>query len=177
MTTLLAPITQRSPTVTPEVTTTLAPHQTLSPIVVGPLLVNPCHVTGLSGSSKRWAPSVTKQPLANMQWSPIVTRSTAATITPMFRNVPGADLDPRLVRRGQPHLRLEQRALPHHQPALAQRLEHVALDRPAGERAPACHLAVDGQAIPRQRVALVPAPLLQPQLGPGAVHGVSFAEA
>ena len=88
MTTLLAPITQRSPTVTPDVTTTLAPHQTLSPIRVGPLLVKPCQVTGVSGSSKRWAPSVTKQPLANMQLSPIDTSSTAATITPMFRNVP-----------------------------------------------------------------------------------------
>ncbi len=67
MTTLLAPTTHRSPMVTPEVTTTFAPHQTLSPIRVGPLLVNPCQVTGLSGSSKRCAPSVTKQPLANMQ--------------------------------------------------------------------------------------------------------------
>ena len=38
VTTELAPITQRSPIVTPLVTTTLAPHQTLSPIRVGPLL-------------------------------------------------------------------------------------------------------------------------------------------
>ena len=67
MTTLLAPITQRSPIATPLVTTTLAPHQTLSPMRVGPLLVNPCQVTGRSGSSKRWLASVTKQPLANMQ--------------------------------------------------------------------------------------------------------------
>jgi hypothetical protein len=52
------------------------------------LLVKPCQVTGLSGSSKRWAPSVTKQPLANMQWSPMLTSSTAATMQPMFRNVP-----------------------------------------------------------------------------------------
>ena len=37
MTTLFAPITQRSPIVTPVVTTTLAPHHTLSPIRVGPL--------------------------------------------------------------------------------------------------------------------------------------------
>ena len=37
VTTLLAPITQRSPMVTPLVTTTLAPHQTLSPTRVGPL--------------------------------------------------------------------------------------------------------------------------------------------
>ncbi len=46
VTTLFAPITQRSPTVTPLVTTTLAPHQTLSPTRVGPLLVKPCHVIG-----------------------------------------------------------------------------------------------------------------------------------
>ena len=52
---------------------------------VGPLLVKPCHGTGGSGSSKRCAPSVMKQPLANMQWSPISTSSTEATITPMFR--------------------------------------------------------------------------------------------
>ena len=37
VTTEFAPITQRSPTVTPLVMTTFAPHQTLSPIRVGPL--------------------------------------------------------------------------------------------------------------------------------------------
>ena len=68
--------------------TTFAPHQTLSPTRVGPLLSNPCQGTGLSRSSKRWLASVTKQPLANMQWSPISTSSWAATITPMFRNEP-----------------------------------------------------------------------------------------
>ena len=47
VTTELAPITQRSPTVTPLVITTLAPHHTLSPIRVGPLVVKPCHGTGL----------------------------------------------------------------------------------------------------------------------------------
>ena len=89
MTTLFAPTTHRSPIVTPEVTTTLAPHQTSSPIRVGPLLVKPCHVTGLSGSSKRWAPSVTKQPLANMQWSPMLDQLHARRpCRPMFRNVP-----------------------------------------------------------------------------------------
>ena len=46
VTTEFAPITQRSPIVTPLVMTTWAPHQTLSPIRVGPLLVNPCHGTG-----------------------------------------------------------------------------------------------------------------------------------
>ena len=67
VTTLLAPSTLRSPTVTPPVTTTFAPHHTLSPILVGPLVVKPCQGTGLSGSSKRWLPSVMKHPLANMQ--------------------------------------------------------------------------------------------------------------
>ncbi len=37
VTTLLAPITQRSPMLTPLVTTTLTPSQQLSPILVGPL--------------------------------------------------------------------------------------------------------------------------------------------
>ena len=49
VTTLLAPITQRSPIVTPLVTTTFAPHQTLSPMVVGPLEVKPCQVIGCVG--------------------------------------------------------------------------------------------------------------------------------
>jgi hypothetical protein len=88
VTTELAPITLRSPTLTPLVTTTLAPHQTLSAIRVGPLVENPCQVIGASGSSKRWLASVTKQPLANMQWLPISTSSTAASITAMFRIVP-----------------------------------------------------------------------------------------
>ena len=46
VTTELAPITQRSPIVTPLVTTTWAPHQTLSPTRVGPLVVKPCQGTG-----------------------------------------------------------------------------------------------------------------------------------
>ena len=73
---------------TPLVITTLAPHQTLSPTFVGPLLAKPCHVMGRSGSSKRWFASVTKQPFANMQWSPISTSSAAATMTAMLTNVP-----------------------------------------------------------------------------------------
>ena len=88
MTTELAPITQRSPTVTPFPIATLTPHQTLSPIRVGPRVSKPCHGTGVSGSSKRWLASLTKQPLANMQWSPISTNSTAATITPRFKKHP-----------------------------------------------------------------------------------------
>src|SRR4051812_2073080 len=88
VTTEFAPITQRSPIVTPLVTTTCAPHHTLSAIRVGPLVLKPCQGTGLWGSSKRWLPSVTKQPLANMQCSPISTSSTAATMTFRFRNDP-----------------------------------------------------------------------------------------
>ena len=49
VTTLLAPITQRSPMLTPLVTTTFAPSQQLSPIRVGPLLSKPCQVIGLLG--------------------------------------------------------------------------------------------------------------------------------
>ena len=118
----------------------------------------------LVGSSKRWLPSVTKQPLANMQWLPISTSSTAATITPRFRNVP----DPMRIRavagRRDPDAGLEQRVLADLEPALAKRLEHVAVHGPAAERAPPRELAVDPRAVPRQRVALVPAPLLPPEL-------------
>jgi hypothetical protein len=88
VTTELRPMTQRSPTVTPLVTTTFAPHHTLSPTRVGPLVVKPCHGTGRVGSSNRWLPSVTKQPLANMQCCPISTNSTEATCTPRLRKVP-----------------------------------------------------------------------------------------
>ncbi len=68
--------------------TTPAPHQTLSPTRVGPLVVKPCQGTGSSGSSNRWAASLTKHPLANMQWSPISTRFIEATITPRLRKQP-----------------------------------------------------------------------------------------
>ena len=51
VTTLLAPITQRSPIVTPVVTTTLAPSQQFAPIRVGPFVVKPCQVIGTRGSS------------------------------------------------------------------------------------------------------------------------------
>jgi hypothetical protein len=88
VTTEFAPMTQRSPTLTPLVITTFAPHQTFEPIRVGPLLVKPCHGTGRPGSSKRWFASVTKQPLASMQCSPISTSSTAATCTPRLRKLP-----------------------------------------------------------------------------------------
>ena len=88
MTTEFAPITDRRPIVTPLVTTTFAPSQTLSPSVTGPFVVKPCHGTGLSGSSKRWFPSVSRQPLASMQCSPSDTDSTAAIMTFRLRNEP-----------------------------------------------------------------------------------------
>ena len=46
-----------------------------------------------------------------------------------------ADADPGRIRRGEPDVGLEQGALPHLEPARTQGLEHVALDRPARERA------------------------------------------
>ena len=56
-------------------TTHPAPNQQFEPIVVGPFDVNPCHVTGMSGSSYRWDASATKHQFANITWSPIATRS------------------------------------------------------------------------------------------------------
>src|SRR5438045_8434376 len=88
VTTEFAPITQRSPTVTPVVTKQPKPNQQFDPILVGPFDVNPCHVTGVSGSSKRCDASETKQPLANITWSPIVTSFRQATIVPMLRKQP-----------------------------------------------------------------------------------------
>src|SRR5947208_13820007 len=80
VTTEFAPITQRSPTVTPVVTTQFSPNQQFEPMCVGPFDVKPCHVTGVSGSSKRCDASETKQPFANITWSPIVTSSWQATL-------------------------------------------------------------------------------------------------
>src|SRR5438034_1651021 len=88
VTTELAPTTQRSPTVTPVVTTQFTPNQQFEPIRVGPLDVKPCQVTGVSGSSKRCDESATKHPLANITWSPIVTSSRHAIIAPMLRKQP-----------------------------------------------------------------------------------------
>jgi hypothetical protein len=51
VTTLFAPITQRSPIVTPVLTTQLTPNQQFEPIRVGPFEVKPCQVTGMSSRS------------------------------------------------------------------------------------------------------------------------------
>jgi hypothetical protein len=77
----------------------------------------------------------------------------------------GADPDAGLVGRGQPHVGLQQGVLADHEPSLAERLEHVAVQRPACERPAASELAVNPDPVPGQRVALVPAPLLPPELG------------
>ena len=45
---------------------------------------------------------------------------------------------------------LEQHVLAQLQPALAQQLEHVAVQRPAAERAPAGELGMDADAVPGQ---------------------------
>src|SRR2546421_9058718 len=74
-----------------------------------------------------------------------------------------ADPYPRGRRGRDPHVRLEQRVGADLEPALAQRLEHVAVHRPARERVAAHELPVDARPVPGQRVALVPAPLLRPQ--------------
>src|ERR1700722_4323714 len=76
----------------------------------------------------------------------------------------GADLDARLPRCGDPHAGLQQHPLPQLEPALPQGLEHVALQRPAREGPLAHQLPVDAHAVPGQGVALIPAPLLAPQL-------------
>ena len=63
--------------------------------------------------------------------------------------------------------RLEQHVLAELQAAVEQHLEHVAVHRPAAEGAAARELVVDARAVPGQRVALVPAPLLRPELEVG----------
>src|SRR5207249_2582565 len=65
--------------------------------------------------------------------------------------------------RRDPHVRLEQSARPDLEAPVAERLEHVAVHRPAGERLAPQELPVDADAVPRERVALVVAPFLRPQ--------------
>ena len=88
MTTELAPTTQRSPIVTPLVTTQLTPNQQLEPILTGPFELKPWWVIGVVGSSKRWSASPTKQPLANMTWSPTTISRWAASIVLRLRKQP-----------------------------------------------------------------------------------------
>ena len=66
----------------------------------------------------------------------------------------------------QPAAGLEQRPLADPQPALVERLQHLALDRVADEEAAAGGVAVDPQAAQPAVVALVPAPLRPPEPPP-----------
>ena len=93
----------------------------------------------------------------------------------MLRNVPAPIRMRASSELGEPHVRLEQRVLAHLEPPVAERLEHVAVDRPAGERAPPRQLAVDCEPVPGQRIALVPAPFLPPE--PEIAPRGSFPEA
>ena len=164
VTTELAPITHRSPIVTPLVTTTCAPHQTLSPIRVGPLARE---------ALPRDRPDGVVEAMVGVgDEAAVGEHAVLADLDQLERRHhhaevqerAGADPDPRRAGSGDPHAGLEQRLRADLEPALAQRLEHVAVQRPADERLPAHELPMDPRAVPRQRVALVPAPLLHPQL-------------
>ena len=160
VTTELAPITQRSPIVTPLVTTTLAPHQTLSPMRVGPLDVKPCQVIGLSG--------IVEAVVAVGDEAAVGEHAVLADLDQLDRRdldaeveeCAAADANPSWRGRGQPHVGLQQHVLAELQAVFCEHLEHVAVDRPARESPPARELVVDPGAVVRQRVALVPAPLL-----------------
>ena len=86
-------------------------------------------------------------------------------MTPMFRNVPCPMRMRAFAGHREPHVRLEQRSLADLEPPLAERLQDVPVERPARERAAAGQLPMDSQPVPRERVALVPAPLLPPEPG------------
>ena len=168
VTTLLAPITQRSPMLTPLVTTTFAPSQQLSPIRVGPLLSKPCQVIGVSGSSKRWlgvgdeAAVGEHAVLADLDQllggdhhahvqelpAPIRTRALPGAVI----HTPGSSSTPAPTSR-RPS-RSASSTLP--------------WTRPAHEGLAAHELPVDPRPVPGQRAALVPAPLLRPQAQPRA---------
>src|SRR6185295_18215734 len=82
---------------------------------------------------------------------------------------------PRRRRRRDPYVRLEQRAGADLEAPVAERLEHVAVDRPARERLALGQLPVDARAVPGQRAPLVPAPLLPPEPCPPCIHGGDLA--
>ena len=148
---------------TPLVTTTFAPSQQLSPMRVGPLLSNPCQVIGFSGSSKRWRGVGHEAAVGEHAVIADLDQLVRGHHHAFVQERAGADPHARATRRGDPDARLEQRPRPDLQAALAQRLEHVAVHRPAHEGLAAHELPVDLRAVPGQRVALIPAPLLRPQ--------------
>src|SRR5205085_5150889 len=72
-----------------------------------------------------------------------------------------------------PAARLEQRAVADRQAPVVERLEHVPLHREAHEEAAAHGVQVDARLPDRAAVALVPLPLLGPELGLGVVHAAA----
>ena len=162
VTTELAPITQRSPTLTPLVTAQLTPNQQLAPIFTGPLRGEALPGDRLLG--------VVVAVLGVADEAAVGEHRVVADLDPLLRGdhhvaveeAARADLDPGPRRQGQPAARLEQRPLADRQPPLVERLQHLALDRVADEEAAARGVAVDPPAPQQPLVALIPAPLLPP---------------
>src|SRR5262249_31420441 len=88
-----------------------------------------------------------------------------------------ADRHPCIAGHRDPYAGLQQRARPDLQTALAQRLERVAVQRPAGVGPATGHLVGQPCAVPRAAGAPVPAPLLPPELREREIHRVMFAHA
>ena len=94
--------------------------------------MKPSQVIGVSGSSKRWSESPTKQPLANIVWSPILDRLERREHRVAVEEAARADLDPRLGREGQPATWLEQRPFADSQAPFVERLEDLPLEPAKG---------------------------------------------
>ena len=127
-------MTQRSPIVTPLVTTTLAPHQTLSPTRVGPL--------GREALPGDRPVAVVEAVVAVGDEAAVGEHAVRADLDELdaghhhaeVQEGALADAHAGVARRGDPDPGLEQRPGAHLQAPLEQRLEHVAVDRPAHER-------------------------------------------
>ena len=172
MTTELAPITQRSPTVTPLVMTTFAPHQTLSPTRVGPLLRE-----ALPGHR---AVGVVEAVVGVGDEAAVGEHAVLADLDQLDGGDLHAEVEERAAADADPRRRRRRSATRRARRARARRAR-------AGPRAASrarCRAAASGEAsaggrarqwrrarFHGQRVALVLAPLLRPQLDVGGVHG------
>ena len=100
--------------------------------------------------------------------------SAAATMTAMLRNVP----EPIRMRPSSEVVSQTSGSNSVCSPTSSRpsrkRLEHVPVERPARERPAPGKLTVDGEPVPRERVALVPEPLLPPEAG--VLHRGSFPD-
>ncbi len=161
--------------VTPLVTTTFAPSQQFSPIRVGPFVWKPCHGTGCLGVVVAVARVGHEAAVRQHAVLADLHQLLRGDHHPEVQERPLPDPHARAPRGGDPHVRLEQRSLAELQPPLAQCLQHVPVHRPAHERLTAHRLPVDPRAIPRQRAALIPAPLHRPQ--PGLAREIAVAQA